>query len=231
MYFTGDLEFGQTTRAMRPQGPLRPLAIVLIALTFVPIGRADNPTSGPSLPGAAVVVTNPVPGWLSSVAKTFQIDFEQENVGASNRLESAALVESILTELLYANCTIYLSSRFLNAELAYYRAHLQDEPARSVAEGVLQALEDAARSSQLDWARLDELRVRAPNSDVVMRHLPWLNVTPGKGRLKIASETQTGLPSLTVKVGWFGRPTRGIVVSSSTSRDYGPPRSGPSGSH
>lgn len=162
--------------------------------------------------GVTTVQTNAVPGWLSSVSRSVVLDVEQDDLTPACRGEAGVLVEAVLGELLNAHLTVFLSPHLLESELAYYRKNRATETNAVVTDAVVELLEKALRTQDLDWPRLRELHARAPDGDVVTRHLPWLSVAPDRPERRLASVEDSARALLTLKLRWSGIPMQGIVA-------------------
>lgn len=199
--------------------------LAFLCLSFgLPSLGVGGPASVPEPVATSIITTNANPGWLSSLSKTVVLEVEHENLSPACRVEAGMFVEALLSELVNAKVTLCLSPRFLKSELTYYRSHLADEKPRAIAEGVMLALEDALRRGEIDWSGLHELHVRAPNSDAVARHLPWLSVAPGRPQRRLASDASdapAAVPSLIVRLRWSGIPVRGVAAMSGRREEAG----------
>jgi hypothetical protein len=161
------------------------------------VARADVPTS-----------------WLLVPEKALVLEVRHENLRPECRRPAAELFQAILQELLASGTTLYFSRAMVTTEAEYYRTNLTNEVSQSTVENLLRSLDESLKKGALDWQRLHELHVKAPDSETVSRNLPWLSPGVDVRQIRMAGEAQAGLPVLELNFRWSSRAMRGIVLSS-----------------
>lgn len=158
------------------------------------------------------------PGWLTLPHNALVLDVRHEDLEPGCDQRAGELTQSILDELLNSGRKISFTREFVQAELDYLRANLETDPSRKTAEALIQSFQSALQTGTLDWEKLRELHISAPDSDTVARHLPWLSSRSDMGTIRLADATPSPHPILHLAFKWSSIPMRGAV---STSRNRG----------
>jgi hypothetical protein len=183
----------------------------LLLLAFVP-GLAG--TVRGETPGTDSLRADAPTGWLLVPEKALVLDVRHENLRPECRRPASELFQAILQELLASGTTLYFSRAMVTTEAEYYRTNLTNEVSRSTVAELLGSLDESLKTGALDWQRLHELHVKAPDSETVSRNLPWLSPGPDVRQIRMAGEAQAGLPVLELSFRWSSTAMRGIVLSS-----------------
>jgi hypothetical protein len=184
-------------------------SILLLVLTqalahTVPAEQVDTNTSPAAVPA----------GWLLVPEKALVLDVRHDNLRPACRRHASELFQAILQELLASGTMIYFSKALVTAEAEYYRPNLTNEVSPKTVENLLRSLDESLKTGVLDWQRLHQIHISAPDSETVSRNLPWLSPGLDVRQIRMATEAQAALPVLELTFRWSGIAMRGIVLSS-----------------
>jgi hypothetical protein len=176
--------------------------LIGLALLLPLISRSANgeATGATNQPPTSVAVTD---GWLQLPSRELVLDVQHGYLEYGTRRDAGEFTAAVLNVLLAANYSIRLSDEFIQGEIDYYRAHLNQEVPLETSGAILSCLESARTSRALDWNCFKRGTNAEPTG--AERHLPWLSPPYKAKAISLTGNDTTNLAYLHLFLKWNGR--------------------------